>query len=153
VIGEPTRRLAPNARWRWRIQQVLFWLVALVVALIVAGQVDAGWVSTLSKLPLVGLVVGTAAVPELRWRRWRWDVDPAAVVIRHGTFTVTETLVPIVRVQHVDTTSDIIEQALDLSTVVIHTAAGSHKIPLLSVVQADELRDRIAELARTPHGA
>jgi membrane protein YdbS with pleckstrin-like domain len=153
VIGEPTRRLAPNARWRWRIQQVLFWLVALVVALIVAGQVDAGWVSALSKLPLVGLVVGTAAVPELRWRRWRWDVDPAAVVIRHGTFTVTETLVPMVRVQHVDTTSDIIEQALDLSTVVIHTAAGSHKIPLLSVVQADELRDRIAELARTPHGA
>jgi uncharacterized protein len=70
-------------------------------------------------------------------------------VIRHGTFTVTETLVPMVRVQHVDTTSDIIEQALDLSTVVIHTAAGSHKIPLLSIVQADELRDRIADLART----
>jgi membrane protein YdbS with pleckstrin-like domain len=149
VIPEPTRRLAANARWRWRIQQVLFWVVALVVARIVAGQVDVGWVSTLAWLPLVGLVLGTLFVPELRWRRWRWDVTPEAVLIRHGTFTVTETLVPIVRVQHVDTTSDIIEQALDLSTVVIHTAAGSHKIPLLSIVQADELRDRIADLART----
>jgi membrane protein YdbS with pleckstrin-like domain len=149
VIAEPTRRLAPNARWRWRIQQLLFWLVVLVVALIIAGQVDVGWVSALSKLPLVGLVLGVAFVPELRWRRWRWDVIPEGIVIRHGTFTVTETLVPMVRVQHVDTTSDIIEQALDLSTVVIHTAAGSHKIPLLSVVQADDLRDRIADLART----
>ena len=149
MIAEPTRRLAPNARWRWRIQQVLFWLVVLVAALIVAGAVDVGWVSTLSKLPLVGLVVGTAVVPELRWRRWRWDATPEGIVIRHGTFTVTETLIPIVRVQHVDTTSDVIEQALDLSTVVVHTAAGSHKIPLLSVAQADELRDRIADLART----
>jgi membrane protein YdbS with pleckstrin-like domain len=149
VTGEPTRRLAANARWRWRLQQVLFWLVVLVVAQIVAGQIDAGWASRIAWLPLLGLVVGAALVPELRWRRWRWDVTPEAIVIRHGTFTVTETLVPVARVQHVDTTSDIAEQALDLSTVVVHTAAGSHKIPLLSVAQADELRDRIAELART----
>lgn len=149
MTAEPTRRLAANARWRWRLQQILFWLVALVVAQIVAAQVDAGWVSTVAWLPLLGLVAGTALVPELRWRRWRWDVTPEAIIIRHGTLTVTETLVPIARVQHVDTTSDIVEQALDLSTVVVHTAAGSHKVPLLSVAQADELRDRIADLART----
>jgi hypothetical protein len=38
---------------------------------------------------------------------------------------------------------------LDLATVVVHTAAGSHTIPYLSPGDADELRDRIAALART----
>ena len=41
------------------------------------------------------------------------------------------------------------EQAFGLSTVVVHTAAGSHTIPLLPAPEADELRTRIAGLART----
>jgi uncharacterized protein len=43
----------------------------------------------------------------------------------------------------------VLEQMLDLSTVVVHTAAGSHTIPYLSDVDASELRDRIASLARS----
>jgi uncharacterized protein len=147
VTGEPTRRLAANARWRWRLQQVLFWLVVLVVAQIVAGQVDAGWVSKIAWLPLVGLVAGAVLVPELRWRRWRWDVGSDAIEIRHGTLTVRHTVVPILRVQHVDTTSTLIEQWLELATVEIHTAAGSHEIPLLTGYDAEEVRGRIAALA------
>ena len=45
-----------------------------------------------------------------------------------------------VRVQHVDTTSGLLEQAFDLYSVEIHTAAGSHTIPLLETRDADELR-------------
>jgi len=57
--------------------------------------------------------------------------------------------VPMTRVQHVDTTRGILEQTFSLATVVVHTAAGSHEIPLLSIPDADELRERIADLART----
>jgi membrane protein YdbS with pleckstrin-like domain len=53
------------------------------------------------------------------------------------------------RVQHVDTRRNPVEQSLDLATVVVHTAAGSHTIPLLRVADAAEVRDRIAALART----
>ena len=88
-------------------------------------------------------------VPSLRWRHWRWEVRPEVIDIRHGTFTIRRTLVPMLRVQHVDSTRGVVEQALDLATVVVHTAAGSHKIPLLSVTDAAEVRDRIADLART----
>ena len=42
-----------------------------------------------------------------------------------------------------------IEQKLDLASVEIHTAAGSHKIPLLDWRDAEDLRNRIADLART----
>ena len=79
----------------------------------------------------------SCCVPELRWRRWRWDVRPDVIDIRHGTFTVRRTLVPLERVQHVDTRRGLLEQALDLATVVVHTAAGSHTIPMLGDADAE----------------
>jgi uncharacterized protein len=149
VIPEPSRRLAPRARLVWRAEQLLGWGVAVVGGFLLAGPLD-GWLSVVARVvPVVGLVLSVAVVPELRWRRWRWDVRPDAIDIRHGTLTVTRTLVPMLRVQHVDTTRDVVEQSLDLASVRVHTAAGSHRIPLLTVRDAGEVRDRIAELART----
>jgi membrane protein YdbS with pleckstrin-like domain len=46
----------------------------------------------------------------------------------------------------------VLDQAFSLATVEIHTAAGAHKIPLLSEHDAGVLRVRIAELARTADG-
>ena len=83
---------------------------------------------------------------ELRWRRWRWDVRPDAIDIQHGTLTIRRTLVPMMRVQHVDTTRGILEQAFSLATVVVHTAAGSHRIPLLTLPR----RRRAARADRRP---
>ena len=40
-----------------------------------------------------------------------------------------------------------LEQAFGLATVIVHTAAGGHTIPMLEA-DADELRERIAGLAR-----
>lgn len=149
MTAEPSRKLSDYARWVWRLQQLVVWAVVLVAGLFAAGPLD-GVLSVLVRvLPLAGLIVGAVLVPELRWRRWRWDVSPEAIDIRHGTLTVRRTLIPMPRVQHVDTTSDILEQQLGLATVEVHTAAGSHKIPLLSTWDAGVLRDRIAELART----
>jgi membrane protein YdbS with pleckstrin-like domain len=53
------------------------------------------------------------------------------------------------RVQHVDTTRGLLDQALGLATVVIHTAAGQTTIPALDEGDAGRLRDRIAALAQT----
>jgi uncharacterized protein len=149
VTPEPTRTLAREARWVWRGEQLLGWGIAVVVGLIVAAQLDGAIGLALRLVPIVGLLACVILVPGLRWRRWRWDVRPDAIDIQRGTFTIRRTLVPMLRVQHVDTTRGIVEQALDLATVVVHTAAGSHSIPLLSVADAAEVRDRIADLART----
>jgi membrane protein YdbS with pleckstrin-like domain len=152
VTGEPGRRLASDARWLWRVEQLLFWGAVLVAGVVVGRQLDGALALLVQLVPLVLLVVGAVLVPELRWRRWRWDVRPEAIDIQHGTLTIRRTLVPMVRVQHVDTTRGLLEQAFSLSTVVVHTAAGSHRIPLLTLHDADELRERIADLARTADG-
>jgi uncharacterized protein len=149
VTDEPGRRLASDARWLWRVEQLLFWGAVLVAGVVVGRQLDGALALLVQLVPIVALAVGAVLVPELRWRRWRWDVRPDAIDIQHGTLTVRRTLVPMMRVQHVDTTRGILEQAFSLATVVVHTAAGSHRIPLLTLHDADELRERIADLART----
>jgi uncharacterized protein len=142
----PRRRLAPGAKWAWRLQQAGIWIVATAIA-VPLGDVIVG--RALIAVPLVLLLVCVLGVPPLRYSRWRWELRPEAIDIRHGTFTVRRTLVPLVRVQHVDTRRGVLEQMLDLATVVVHTAAGSHTIPYLTPHDAGELRDRIAALART----
>ena len=122
--------------------------VALTIAAVALAQIDE-----LGAWPLIvavaGLVLCVPLVPILRYARWRWDVREPGIDIRHGTFTIRRTLVPMLRVQHVDTRRNPVEQSFDLATVVVHTAAGSHTIPLLRVTDAAEVRDRIAALART----
>jgi membrane protein YdbS with pleckstrin-like domain len=152
VTAEPARRLSDFALWFWRLEQLGIWGVLLVAGLFAAGPLDGALALLVWLVPLAGLLVSVAVVPQLRWRRWRWDVSPAAIDIRHGTLTVRRTLIPMPRVQHVDTTSNLVEQQLGLATVEVHTAAGSHKIPLLSMYDAGVLRDRIAELARNADG-
>jgi membrane protein YdbS with pleckstrin-like domain len=149
---EPQRRLSPRARWAWGLEQLGVWAVALFAGHLVAGHAHGRFAALLWIVPAAGLLAGTFAVPELRWRRWRWDLHADAIDIRHGTLTVRRTLVPLVRVQHVETRRDIVEQLFDLATVVVHTAAGSHTIPLLAEADADELRDRIASLTSAGDG-
>jgi membrane protein YdbS with pleckstrin-like domain len=149
VTPEPSRTLAREARWVWGGEQVLGWGVVVLIALAVAPQFDGALAALARLVPIAGLVVSAVLVPSLRWRRWRWEVRPEAIDIRHGTFTIRRTLVPMLRVQHVDTRRNPVEQSLDLATVVVHPAAGSHTIPLLRLPDAAEVRDRIAELART----
>lgn len=147
MIAPPTRTLAPQARLVWGAGQIGLW-GALTVAAVMVAQIDeVGWWPVL--VTVAGLVVCVPLVPIVRWRRWRWDVQEPGIDIRHGLFSVRQTLVPWVRVQHVETRRGVLEQSLDLATVVVHTAAGSHTIPLLAEKDAEELRDRIAELART----
>jgi uncharacterized protein len=149
VTPEPTRTLAREAVWLWRGEQLLGWGIAVVVGMIVAAQLDGVLALALRVVPIVGLLICVPLVPSLRWRHWRWEVRPEAIDLRRGAFTIRRTLVPMLRVQHVDTTRGPVEQSLDLATVVVHTAAGSHSIPLLRVADAAELRDRIADLALT----
>ena len=142
------RQLSPIARRVWRLSSILFWLAVLIAGIVVAVLVDgaAPWSWA------VPLGVGAAfvsVVPELRWRRWRWDLTDEGIDIQHGAISVNRTLIPWVRVPHVETQRGIFEQAFGLSTVIVHNAAGAHTIPLLAQADAEELRERIAARART----
>jgi membrane protein YdbS with pleckstrin-like domain len=146
---EPSRTLAPAARMLWRVEGAFTAAVALIAAGVLQGVVGGTWALLGWIAALVAGAVAVVVVPELRWRRWRWEVREHEIDIRRGAIAVTRTLVPMLRVQHVDTTRDLLQQVLGLATVVFHTAAGANEIPALTVEEAALVRDRIAELART----
>jgi len=84
----------------------------------------------------------------LRWRRWRYEIRPEEVDLQRGILWISRTLVPLARIQHVDTRQGPLQRRFGLSTVVFYTAAGPNRIPELSTPIAAETRDRIAELTR-----
>jgi membrane protein YdbS with pleckstrin-like domain len=147
VTPEPAHRLSPTARWLWRAQGVMATVLALIAGGILRSDAPGGAVWLL--LPVAVLAIGAGVVPELRWSRWRYEIRDGEIDLRHGTVTVTRTLIPMLRVQHVDTTRGPLDQLLGLATVAIHTAAGRTTIPALDEEHAGRLRDRIATLART----
>ena len=148
---EPAHRLPPAARSLWRTQIAGF---TILVAALSGGMSDLvsdlglpGWA-----LPVAALVVGFAAaavVPALRWRNWRYEVRADEIDLRHGTFTVKRTLVPIRRVQHVDTATGPLDGMFGLATVAFHTAAGKTEVPALTRGEAESIRHRVGELTRT----
>ena len=105
-----------------------------------------GVLPVLAVLALAGVTVGVA--PGLRWRKWRFEIRPDEVDLQRGIFWISRTLVPLSRIQHVDTRQGPLQRRFGLSTVVFHTAAGPNQIPELSTPVAAEARDRIAELTR-----
>jgi membrane protein YdbS with pleckstrin-like domain len=152
--AEPAERLDPRAKTLWRITGALGGLPIL------AGGALASWVLLrvaqvpllVGVLPLVAvgvlLVISVGVAPDLRWRRWRYEIREDEVDLQRGIVWVSRTLVPLARIQHVDTQSGPLQRRFGLATVVFYTAAGANQIPELSTPVAAEVRDRIAELTR-----
>jgi uncharacterized protein len=99
---------------------------------------------------LAVVAVGGVALPILRWRRWRYEVRDEEIDLLRGALVVRRTLIPMTRVQHVDTQRTVVSDLFGLRSVTVHTAAGSHSIPALHPDEAGAIRDRIALLAREP---
>ena len=144
----PQERLDPGVRLAWRLQYALRTAFAVLAGAIATEPLD-GLLAVLA--PTVPLAAGLAIVvvlPGVRYRRWRFEVGDEEIDLRHGGFTLRRTLVPMRRVQHVDSSSGVVERALDLATLTVHTAAGTVSIPGLEVSRSWQLHERIAELAR-----
>lgn len=150
--GAPKEHLDPRALTLWRAGAAIDGAISAVVA---AGVGTVLWWQDLPLwlvvLPLVVVlaVAIPAAIwaPALRWRYWRYEIRDLEVDLQHGWWTNTRTLVPMARIQHVDTRRGPLERRLGLASVVLHTAAGSREIPALAVDVAGNVRDRIAALA------
>jgi uncharacterized protein len=151
---EPTQRLPREARGYFVVGS-LAWAAPIAIAGFVAAGALAsdapGLVPWALRAAAVAVIVlGGVAFPLLRWRTWRYEVRDEELELVRGAIVVTRTLIPMTRVQHVDTTRTLIGDLFDLRSVAVHTAAGSNDIPALRPGEATAIRDRIALLARRP---
>jgi len=149
----PSNVLDARVKTAWRLQALVSLVPLLIGALLFWAL--AGFIGIPGLVPAVAvlvialmIVLSETIVPEVRYRRWRWEVREEEIRLREGLIVVSQTVIPMVRVQHVDTAQGPIMRALSLTDVHIWTAAGKHTIPALADDHAAQLRDRIARLAR-----
>ncbi|OZU89187.1 hypothetical protein CIL03_09270 [Virgibacillus indicus] len=149
----PKNTIAADAITVWKITAAIsvgvLWLLTAAVAIvsyifdfIYWYAVIAAIISSLCTYFFVFLL------PKLRFKRWRYEIFDQEIYIQHGILIVSRTLVPMIRVQHVDTKQGPILKKYQLASVTISTAATTHEIPALLEEDAAELRDKISVLAR-----
>jgi uncharacterized protein len=149
---DPSQMLDPRALTVWRINAALGTLFIWIPAIIVVTVTYFAdwlwpWVPLILLFPLFVTILQVLIIPPLEWKRWRYEISEREVDLKRGVFVMTRTLVPMSRVQHVDTQQGPILRYYGLSAVTITTAGGGHEIPGLSEDVASEVRDRIAALA------
>ena len=149
----PREHLDPRARTLWRLSALVqtvpmvLLTLAAVALLVRLDRVPLLLAVVVAVAVLAVAVVTVWTVPDLVWRRWRYDIGETEVDLQHGWLTVTRTLIPMTRVQHVDTRRGPLQRRFGLASVVLFTAAGASEIPALADAVADAARDRIAALA------
>ncbi|RAY10980.1 hypothetical protein DPM19_32735 [Actinomadura craniellae] len=147
----------------WAIDYLMAWglVIAVVWGAAAWAGSDAGWSGMPGWLadrlwwpPIaitaLGLLV-SAVAPVWRYRVHRWEISADVVYTRTGWFSREWLLVPVGRIQTVDTGQGPLERLLGLATLEINTAshAGSSLVAGLPVDLATRLAEQLAHRAHT----
>lgn len=152
--SEPVNRLGLKSLiyWRWSgfLRSLLWWLIPIIyyVLSLNFSFLDTWIVFILVALSIILTFLETIVFPKIIWERWRYEILEHDIDLCYGLWNRKRTIIPMVKVQHVDTKQGPLMRKFDLSSVSISTAAGPKKIPALNKEVADSLRDRISVLAR-----
>lgn len=149
----PKNQISLQALKVWRLSAIIVATISLVI--LIAGGIGvyflelSYWITIISALlwciySLVTIVI----IPKLRHRMWRYEVFEHEIDLQYGLFVIKRVLIPMVRVQHVDTHQGPLLRKHKLASIEISTAATTHEIPALDLEEADILRDYISKLAR-----
>ncbi|MCW3837920.1 PH domain-containing protein [Sphingomonas canadensis] len=124
-------------------------------ALVLIGLAVAAELILAERFPLPGLVaapvlliaiwVGLIA-PSRRWRHWGYAFTGSELHVAHGWLFQVHTIVPVVRVQHIDVAQGPLQRAFGVATLVLHTAgtdASTVGLPGISRETAEDIRDSI----------
>ncbi|MEH7249954.1 PH domain-containing protein [Neobacillus niacini] len=153
MILEPQKRISEKALTVWRfsafIKVAISWILAAVVIFFLHRFHVPLWIIVLLiAVELIFTYFSIYLIPSLKWRRWRYDVREEEIELQEGIFIVKRTIIPMIRVQHVDTVQGPLLRKYQLASVIVNTAATAHEIPALEESEAEELRRFISNLAR-----
>lgn len=152
-LRPPSESLDPRAMTVWRIGGIVSTLITTaIVGGILYGlqrwrEFGLEWVIGGTLVVFVLSLAWDLLSPGINYRYWRYEIREDEVDLLHGIITRERQIVPMARIQHVDTSRGPIQRRHGLATVKFHTASGAMEIPQLSDERAAEVRDMIAERA------
>jgi membrane protein YdbS with pleckstrin-like domain len=144
------RRAGPRER-RWfmlhGLTRGLFWLIPfLIVAILWIFWFE---VSITDSVPLSFVLLGLLMlIFHFFWgllfpKKWLVSIGPREVMVERGIVWMTRVFVPYDRVQQIDKTSTPVMSSLDLTELVLHSAAGGVRIYALDPADADLIAERV----------
>ena len=153
TLDKPKERMPEKALKAWRLNGLFKTLIegVIVVAYWILNSRFFGFPTWIGMI-LVGLflVLGLlhiVIIPKVRMFYWGYQINEHDIDIQYGIIVIRRTLVPIQRIQHVDTEHGPILRLFNLATLTISTAGTNHKIPALKEGTAEQLRRQISQLA------
>lgn len=154
---ELSRRLHPDYLKVYRISEyisngVFFALILTYLGLALAFDWTLLPVWICLGLLAISLVVFTWIVPKVKYARFRFELFEEELEIESGIIFISNVLVPMVRVQHVELGSGPLMRKFDLASVSVVTAATTHKISGLKRDDAEGLKRSIGKLAKVDDG-
>ncbi|UIJ69956.1 PH domain-containing protein (plasmid) [Bacillus cereus] len=156
MIKEPQQKISPNAIKVWRIGDAITYTTTLCILGILLFLQNyyawKAWVGIICYIIIALLVISSifelSIIPIYRQRTWRYEIDENYIQLKHGgLFMRTHLIIPMAKVQYVNTNQGPILRKFGLSTMQIGTMASEHEIPAISEKKATELREKIAYLA------
>jgi membrane protein YdbS with pleckstrin-like domain len=153
--GDPALEpVEPGYKHVLRVRMLVFWLVLWAGGLVLDQ-------AALSRTVVYGLptfaipvlaAVAVVTAPDRIYRRLRYGLTERRLQVVRGWLFHVDTVVPLVRVQHIDVTRGPLEKMFGVATLVVHTA-GTHNsivtLPGLAPERAAQIRDIIREHVRT----
>ena len=154
AVEAPLQQVEPGYRHVLRFRLLILWLPLAVGAVILdtslLAATPAYGAASLAG-PLVAILV-VAIAPQRIYRRLRYGLTERLLQVVRGWLFHTDTIVPFVRVQHLDVTRGPLDKMFGTATLVVHTAGTRNSIvtvPGLAPDRAAEIRDIVREHIRT----
>jgi len=136
---------------------LISWRITRLISTIIVGAILGVMLIFLSKasffelwsnylfigaaLILAYMFAGLLIYPAIEYRQWGYIITDDRVEIRHGIFFVRNTIIPIVRIQHITVSQGPIIRKLGLSVINIHTASGQFRIEGISNDEANSIAE------------
>ncbi|TDW02894.1 hypothetical protein B0G66_105170 [Bacillus badius] len=131
------------------IGSAFIWLLLVAAAILVLIKQWPLWILfVLGAAGVLEVLAVVVILPTMRWKRWKYEVREQEIELQRGVFIVRRTLIPMIRVQHVDTEQGPLLRKYGLGAIKVSTAATVHDIPAVEIEEAEEMRKVISALAR-----
>ncbi len=136
---------------------LISWRISRLIGIIIIGAILGVGLFLLTKADFfepwrnysfigAGLIItymlaGLFIYPAIEYRQWGYIITDDRVEIRHGIFFVKNTIIPIVRIQHITVSQGPIIRKLGISVLNIHTASGQFSIAGISNAEAKSIAE------------
>ena len=131
----------------------LYGLVTVPLSLIVTAGLSR--VLEYSSVDIAGFLVSLGILTAIilgfvRFRAWRYALRDDHLYLEYGVFIKVRTMMPYVRIQHIDTQRRFSDRLLGLSRLVVYTAGSRGAdvaIPGLLPDESNEIQEKLRDLA------